>query len=103
MTISQQSKRKLGLLALGSAMLVYLAGVAWLIGNATGDWLPAFVSAGLVGLFVPLIVYGRYVAGQDAGKAARMRTQIVHLLKWVWIALLLVATSAVLYFLARNN
>jgi hypothetical protein len=103
MTISQQSKRKLGLLALGSAMVVYLAGIAWLIGNATGDWLPAVVSAGLVSLFVPLIMYGRYVAGQDASKAARIRTQILHLMKWVAIALSLVLASVVLYLLARNN
>ena len=103
MTISQQSKRKLGVLALGSALLVELAGLAWLVGNATGDWLTAFVSAGVVGLFVPLIMYGRYVTARDADKAARIRKQLVHLLKWVWVALLLVFTSGVLYLLARNN
>ena len=99
----QSSQSKLGVFVLGSSMLLLLAGVALLIGTATGDWLAALVSAAIVGMFVPLIMYGRYLAGRDTSRAEEIKTFIFRLLKWMVIAVAFFAVLFEFYLMGQNN
>lgn len=100
---SSPGRSMIELAVLGSLMLLSLVGTAFLIGNATGDWVAVLIIGGVYSLFIPLILRIRYLSGLDPTRAAQLARRVRVGLRWVLVGAAIATALFVMYLLARNN